>query len=63
MSPRAERIAFLRQQLADLQGWLDNWPEAWKSRHARRNKLRRNRDIVEDILRCLGAALIEGVPQ
>lgn len=63
MSPRAERIAFLRQQLAELQAWLDNWPEAWKHRHARRNHVRRSRDIVEDILRHLGAALIEGVPQ
>ncbi|HEY0954005.1 MAG TPA: hypothetical protein VGE36_04560 [Roseateles sp.] len=63
MSPRAERIAFLRQLLLDLQARLDNWPETWKHRHAMRKRARRNLDIVEDILRNLGAALIEGTPQ
>ncbi len=63
MSPRAERVEFLRRQHADLKAVLDNWPEAMKHRHARRKKFRTSLDIVDDILRNLGASLIAGVPQ
>lgn len=60
MSPRAERIEFLRRQQADLQRWLDNWPDAWKRRHALRKKTRQNLETVSNILSQLGSHLIAG---
>lgn len=61
MSAQAQRIAHLRQQLADLNHWLDNWPERRRSRHVLRRKTATNRDRVEAILRDLGGLLIAGV--
>lgn len=59
MSPHAQRIEFLRQQQADLQQWVDNWPFAPRF-HARKKKTLQNLEAVTRILRDLGALLIAG---
>lgn len=61
MSPNAARIAPLRQQLAQLDYWLDHWPVALKHSRARKRQTQRNRDQVAAILRGLAGLLIAGV--
>lgn len=60
MSPHAARIAPLRQQLADLDDWLEFWPVGIKNSRARKRQTQRNRDQVAAILRGLAGLLIAG---
>ncbi len=57
MSSATERIQFLRQQQADLQHWLNNWPLPARY-HARKKKTRQNLERVTMILRDLAVILI-----
>ena len=60
MSAQASRIGPLRQQQADLQRWLDNWPSDWSRRHALRKKTNCNLETITRILRELAGHLIAG---
>lgn len=63
VSQSAERLGFLRQQLADLQYFVDNPRPSTdgRSKAARLNrKTRENRDLIESILRGLAVHVIAG---
>lgn len=59
MSHHAARIAFLRQQAADLRYWVQNPPNP--RAHRTNKKTRINLARVEAILRDLAGLLIAGV--
>lgn len=58
MSPDAARLGLLRQLLADLRAWLDNWPPQLKHHHQRKRRTRANAQRMEDILREVASNLI-----